>query len=286
MHLAAGLALRLSVASKHIRFVGRASNATPRFGRQQTLIGGIANRIDAIKYRAMDRIIAVSHELAEDLVTRLHLPAERITVIPNGIDLTSVRQLMAEPLEDSWFAASEPPVIISAGRLSKQKNYELLIEAFALLRQKIPMRLVILGDGSRKMRERLISKAVLLNVDRDVKLIGYEANPLRYFARGHLFVLTSLWEGASNVLLEALACGCPVVATDCPTGVRELLGYGRVGTITPPGDAAALAKAVDSLLRVPRNSVELQAHAAKFDLRDMLRMYLDVIHKEVAAFRR
>lgn len=271
-HLAASLAYRLAGQPAATRFMGRASNATPRLGWPG--LSAIANAVDALKYRDMHRVIAVSHELAHDLHHRLAIADERIVVIPNGVDSEGIAKLAADPLDDPWFAAGAPPVVISAGRLSRQKNYALLIDAFARLRAARTARLVILGEGSDKARQGLMSRAEALGVAADVRLHGFEANPMRYFARADVFVLSSLWEGASNALLEAMACGCPVVTTDCPTGVREQMDGGRIGPIVPMNDADALAHAIEARLAAPRDSAMLKQQAARFDQTRMLADYL------------
>ncbi len=242
--------------------------------------GTIANFVDAMKYREMHHIIAVSQELAEDMTNYLGVDAARISVIPNGIDVDQVQRQAAEPLDDSWFSPGFPPVIISAGRISRQKNYELLLDAFALLRRKHPVRLVILGDGPSRARQVLLERAARLGVSEDFRLPGYEPNPMRYFRRAGLFVLSSRWEGASNVLLEALACGCPVVATDCPTGVREQLDDGRIGPIVPINDPELLASAMARRLEEPRASEGLIEYIARFDHDRMLRAYEELLISE------
>jgi glycosyltransferase involved in cell wall biosynthesis len=280
-HFAAGLAYRWAGRPPATRFLGRASNATPRLGRYGTQAGTIANFIDAMKYREMHRIIAVSHELAEDMTKYLGIDAARISVIPNGIDVAQVERQAAEPLEDPWFSPGGPPVIISAGRISRQKNYELLLDAFALLRKRYSARLVILGDGPPRARQALLDRAARLGVSEDFRLPGYEPNPMRYFSRAGLFVLSSRWEGASNVLLEALASGCPVVATDCPTGVREQLDNGRIGPIVPINDPEALASAMGRRLEESRGSEGLIEYVARFDHDRMLLAYEQLVKSEV-----
>jgi glycosyltransferase involved in cell wall biosynthesis len=280
-HLASGLAYRWAGRPAATRFLGRASNATPRLGRYWAQAGTLANFIDAMKYREMHHIIAVSHELAEDMTKYLGIDAARISVIPNGIDVAQVERQAAEPLDDPWFSLGGPPVIISAGRISRQKNYELLLDAFALLRRKHPARLVILGDGPPRARQALLNRAARLGVSEDFRLPGHEANPMRYFSRAGLFVLSSRWEGASNVLLEALACGCPVVATDCPTGVREQLDNGRIGPIVPINDPEALASAMARRLEEPRDSEGLIEYVARFDHDRMLLAYERLFKSEV-----
>jgi glycosyltransferase involved in cell wall biosynthesis len=280
-HLAAGLAYRWAGRPPATRFLGRASNATPRLGRYRNQAGAIANFIDAMKYREMHHVIAVSHELAEDMTKYLGIDAARISVIPNGIDVAQVERAAAEPLDDPWFSPGVPPVIISAGRISRQKNYELLLDAFALLHRTHPARLVILGDGPPRARQALLDRAARLGVSEDFKLPGFERNPMRYFSRAGLFVLSSRWEGASNVLLEALACGCPVVATDCPTGVREQLDNGRIGPIVPINDPEALARAMARRLEEPRGSEGLVEYVGRFDHEHMLLAYETLFKSEI-----
>jgi glycosyltransferase involved in cell wall biosynthesis len=279
-HFAAGLAYRLAGSPSSVRFIGRASNATPRLGRQDNLLGTVANRLDAVKYNGMHQIVAVSRELADDLILRLRIPSERVSVIPNGIDVAQIARLAAEPLDDHWFTPDAPPVIISAGRLSKQKNYPLLIEAFARVRRQRPARLIVLGEGTRAAGDLLLRQARRLGVADDVRLPGYEPNPMRYFARARVFVLSSLWEGASNVLLEALACGCPVIATDCPTGVRELLDDGRAGEIVPIGDSGALAQAILAKLKAVPIAKSPEAYAARFNLDRSLDGYIHLFRNQ------
>lgn len=271
-HLASGLAYARAGRPATVRFMGRASNATPK--TRLPLIAGLASFADAFKYREMNPVIAVSRELAGDLAARLGIPPARIAVIPNGVDIAAIEARAAEPLDDPWFADGGPPVIVSAGRLSRQKNYELLIAAFAMLRQRQAARLIILGDGSPKKRAALEAQIARLGLAADVRLHGFEANPMRYFAASALFVLSSRWEGASNVLLEAMACGCPIVATDCPTGVREQLDGGRLGPLVPSGDVRALANAMTARLALPRNSDALRDQARRFDHATMLEAYL------------
>lgn len=270
-HWAAGPAYARAGRPSSTRLMGRASNAPP--DRALPLLGPLAQGWDARKYKEMHTVVAVSRELAEMLSRDLKVPAQKIVTIPNGIDVAGVEKLAAEPFDDPWFADGAPPVIVGAGRLSRQKNFPLLIEAFTLLRRQRPARLLILGDGPAKSKAALTELAARLGVAADVRIAGYEPNPMRVFARAGLFVLSSLWEGASNVLLEAMACGCPVVAVNCPTGVKEQLDGGRIGPIVPMNDAPALARAMEERLSAPRASEVLKQQARTFDEEEMLRGY-------------
>ena len=147
-------------------------------------------------------------------------------------------------------------MILSAGRLSAQKDFPTLIRAFAALRATRDARLVILGgataDGKTEVRQQdLVALAEGLGVASDLCLLGFMPNPYAYMARARIFALSSAWEGFGNVLVEALACGCPVVSTDCPHGPAEILDGGRYGRLVPVGDDAAMAEAMADVLVSP-----------------------------------
>lgn len=279
LHIATGCAYRRAGRPTTTRFIGRASNAPPRIAGRIPILGRMVNAIDAFKYRDMDTIVAVSEELAGELHGRLGIDRRKIATIPNGVDIGNIRARAAEPLDDPWFAPGAPPVIMGAGRLVRQKNFPLLIEAFAVLRSRRPARLVILGEGSSTARGRLLALTRRLAVAGDVRLQGFEPNPMRFMSRAALFILTSRWEGASNVLLEAMACGCPVVAVDCPTGVKEQLAGGRIGPIVSPLDPPTLAAAMAQRLDLPRNAADLRRHAASFNQDTMMSAYDDIIRR-------
>ncbi|MCY4489744.1 MAG: glycosyltransferase [Deltaproteobacteria bacterium] len=143
-----------------------------------------------------------------------------------------------------------PPVILSAGRLSAQKDYPTLIKAFSRVAEERPCRLIILGEGRRRRRlERLLKNLGL--TDR-ASLPGWVDNPFAFMSRAALFVLSSRYEGLPGVLIQALACGSPCVSTDCPTGPAEILRGGELGPLVPVGDPLPLAEAMTSVLERPR----------------------------------
>jgi glycosyltransferase involved in cell wall biosynthesis len=193
-------------------------------------------------YPWADRITAVSEGVADDLAQAAGIPRERIQVIYNPVVTPEFKAKTEAPLDHPWFAPGEPPVVVGAGRLTIQKDFPALIRAFARVRQARPARLLILGEGE----ERSALEAVVrqLGVERDVSLPGFVSNPYPYMRRAALFVLSSRWEGLPGVLIEAMYCGARLVATDCPSGPREILADGRYGQLVPVGDVAALADAV------------------------------------------
>jgi glycosyltransferase involved in cell wall biosynthesis len=200
-------------------------------------------------YPWADGIVAVSRGVAEDLLKNTRIPAAKIKVIHNPIVTKGLLDRSREPVDHPWFQPGEPPVIIGAGRLSSQKAFHILIEAFALVRREQQCRLVILGEGSE--RSRLESLTEQLRIAGDVDLPGFVENPHAWVAKSSLFVLSSFYEGFGNVLVEALAVQTPVVSTDCPSGPSEILGGGRFGRLVPPGDKDALAAAILEALADP-----------------------------------
>lgn len=225
-------------------------------------------------YPRADAIVAVSEGAAEDLATFLRLDRARIIVIHNPVVSPRLATLAAQPLDHPWFAAGEPPVVLGAGRLSAAKDFPTLLRAFAALRARRRARLVILGEGEEGAR--LEALAAVLGVSADVGFPGYVDNPWRYMRRAAVFALSSRWEGFGNALVEAMACGAAVVATDCPHGPREILEGGRHGLLVPPGDVAALAAALESQIDRP-SGTGAAARAESFSVESALDSYARVL---------
>ncbi|MCS6924915.1 MAG: glycosyltransferase [Candidatus Binatia bacterium] len=226
-------------------------------------------------YPWADAIVAVSHGVADDLALVAHLPRDSIRTIYNPTVHPQITEKARAPLSHPWFAPGTPPVLLGVGRLEAQKDFPTLLRAFARVRAARPLRLLILGEG-RKRRE-LETLAKTLGVAADVALPGFVDNPYAYMARAAVFVLSSAWEGLSNVLIEALACGCPVVSTDCPSGSAEVLAHGRYGPLVPVGDDAALARAIVAVLDTPPDRDTLRARAACFSVERAVEQYLEVL---------
>jgi glycosyltransferase involved in cell wall biosynthesis len=222
-------------------------------------------------YAQADAIVAVSDGVAHDLAAWTGLPRARIETIYNPVVGAQLLRLQSEPVEHPWFRPGGPPVIMSAGRLSRAKDHPTLIRAFARVRRRRPARLVIFGRGKSEAKTaksiaRLQALARELGVAQDVALPGFVANPIAYMARSALFALSSINEGLPGVLIQALACGCPVVSTDCPSGPAEILAGGRYGRLVPPGDDRALAAAIAATLDAPPPAGLLRARAALFSV--------------------
>ena len=201
-------------------------------------------------YPWADACVAVSDGVAADLSRCALLPRSRITTIYNPLMTDDILRKVPMPLLHPWFAAGAPPVILGAGKLNAHKDFPTLLRAFARVRVQHPARLMILGEGPHRAElERL---ARTLDIVADTSMPGFVENPYAYMARAAVFALSSSYEGLPTVLIEALACGCPVVSTDCPSGPREILDKGKYGRLVSVGDDAALAQAIcDTLNHVP-----------------------------------
>jgi glycosyltransferase involved in cell wall biosynthesis len=200
-------------------------------------------------YPWADGITAVSEGVASDLTRAVQLSPSHIQVIYNPI-VTPVLQKKSEaPLEHPWFKIGEPPVVLGVGRLTAQKAFDVLIEAFARVRKSLPARLLILGEGEE--RSTLKAQIRHLGLDQDVDMPGFVSNPYPFMAHAALFVLSSRWEGLPTVLVEAMSLQTPVIATDCPSGPQEILRNGRYGQLVPVDDPDALALAIQNSLTNP-----------------------------------
>lgn len=222
-----------------------------------------------------DAIVAVSNGVATDLCGFLGLAGEQIKVLYNPVLSDDLFVRMDEPLQHRWFCEAGAPVILAVGSLIARKDYATLLHAFARVQQQRPARLIILGEGeARAELEQLIERLGLVAA---VDLPGFVSNPYPYFRRAKLFVLSSRWEGLPTNVIEALACGCPVVATDCPSGAREILGDGRFGRLVPVGDPEAMAQAMLATLDEPPCRERLRQRAMDFHVERVVDRYRDVL---------
>ncbi len=225
-------------------------------------------------YSKTDAVVAVSGGVANILAEKLGLPQNHIRVVYNPIITPKLLELSRAPVDHSWFNSGEPPVILGVGRLTPQKNFHLLIKAFAKLRMKRRARLMILGEGP--LRAELEALAQELKVDKDLLLPGFMENPYAYMRRASLFVLSSGWEGFGNVIVETMACGTPVVSTDCVSGPAEILENGKWGTLVSVGDIDGLAQAMNDTLDSPKNSYA-EARANEFSCDKAVEIYLSIL---------
>ena len=226
---------------------------------------------------AKNAIIANSKETADDLTKLTGKTAEYIynpTLSDNYEELANI------PVEHPWFQ-SEIPVIIGVGRLALPKGFDTLIRAFAILQKNMDARLVILGEGDK--REELNDMINELKLQNKVWMPGYEKNPYRFIKKSNLFVLSSLFEGLPNVLIEALALGVPCVSTRCKSGPREILLEGKGGYLVDVGNAQQMAEAMEKALVDKKNTERMLQTAMnmlyRFTPQEVGKQYLEVIER-------
>jgi glycosyltransferase involved in cell wall biosynthesis len=231
-------------------------------------------------YGWADKVIAVSEGVAADTAKITALPPEHIVVVRNPVVTPEILALAEQDPGHPWLERGRPPVILGAGRLTRQKDFPTLMRAFASVRAQQSCRLIILGEGRERAEIQSLSRR--LGVAEDVSLPGFVENPYAYMARSALFVLSSAWEGSPNVLTEALALGVPVVSTDCPSGPREILQSGRYGYLVPVGTSGALAEAMAATLANPPAPEFLQQAAQPYLSEASARAYLQALGWERA----
>lgn len=210
-----------------------------------------------IIYPWADGIVAVSAGVANDLQSLLKLDSRQLKVINNPVVNQDLYRMSEDILEHPWFRPGAPPVILGAGRLALQKDFATLIKAFAQVRRQRDCRLLILGEGPERQTLQMLVEELGL---RDaVSMPGFIPNPFPYMRRAKLLVLSSRHEGLPNVLIQAMALGTPVVATDCPSGPAEILENGKFGPLVAIGDTKALVSAITSILpRMPCDATRAQ----------------------------
>jgi glycosyltransferase involved in cell wall biosynthesis len=197
--------------------------------------------------RRADALTCVSKDMVKQYQQVFASPPH--VCVYNIVDDARSRGRLQEPVDHPWLANKSTPVLVAAGRLAPWKGFADLIEAMALLSSKRKVRLLIFGDGP--LRTELQGLIDARGLDDVVQLVGYVENPLKYFARAEVFVLSSHVEGLPNVLVEAMMCGCTPVSTDCPTGPREVLQDGKYGYLVPIRNPQAMANGIEQALNAP-----------------------------------
>ena len=231
-------------------------------------------------YPSADHIIAVSDGVADSIAERTAVKRENITVLYNPIEIDSIRAQARRGVDDEWIANDDLDVVLSVGRLTEQKDLRTWLEAFERVHARKPdTRAIIAGKGP--MREELQAYVERLGLADVVSIPGYVENAYGYMDGADVFFLSSRYEGLPSVLIEALACGCPVVATDCPSGPKEILEDGAYGRLRPVGDADGLAEAIIESLNEPTRGEALSARADDFASGPVLDRYERFLEEHV-----
>lgn len=222
-------------------------------------------------YPHADGIVAISRGVQSDIENWIALPPGHVRTIYNPVVTKELLELATAPVPHAWLAEGGIPVILGAGRLTAQKDFPTLIKSFATVRKNRRCRLVIIGEG--ELRGDLESLIAELNLCDDVLMPGFIQNPFPWMKGADLFVFSSIFEGLGGVLIQAMACGAPVISTNCPSGPSEILEDGKWGRLVPVGDVAALAEAIELTLDEPRHP-DVRQRAAFFSDKRSVDEYL------------
>jgi len=272
------------ISGREVKIVLRSPNYVSVMLRQIPFYTRLVARYS---YRRADMIITTTRMMSHDLQDKFGIPAHKLRLIYNPLDLESIRTQSKYAVEHPWFhnkSGVKKPIIISMGRLVKQKGFSDLIRAFAIVKRRLPARLVILGQGKKVGQLQELAQSI--GVARDVLFCGFQPNPYKYLANSSVFVLSSYWEGFPNSLVEAMACGIPVISTDCPSGPVEIIEPGKNGLLVPVKDPGALAEAVLRVLEDGKLSRRLandaQRRSMDFSIVNIVKKY-EHMFKDVSA---
>lgn len=210
-------------------------------GTYRLIYGTLIRRL----YRQADCIVALSEGVRSELISQFHVPESKAFVINNPVDVAHVQMRSAEPIEDTLLSDGVP-IILSVGRLSPEKNHQLLLRAFAIVTMRQNAKLALIGQGPLEHDLRELARK--LGIEDKVVFLGWQDNPFMYMSRAAVFAMSSDYEGFGNVLVEAMACGCPVVSTNCSFGPSEILENGKYGILVPVENEQALAEGICQVL--------------------------------------
>lgn len=211
-------------------------------------------------YRTADSIVAVSEHIRRNLIEKFSVAEASVHVIRNPVNLKEIVRLSAEKVDDDLFCGGFS-IILSVGRLSKEKGGEYLLRAFSLIKGKTAAKLVMIGQGREEQNLKQLS--IQLGIDKDLVFLGYRTNPYKYMKASTVFVLPSLYEGFGLALIEAMVCGTPVISTRSYEGIENIVEHEKTGLLVDVGDAEAMADAMLRLLNDSKLRRNMAAEAVK-----------------------
>lgn len=274
--LAAAIAHALA-GTDTLLFVREAS--TPSSRQRRSVKARAVGCLMRWTYDRSEGVLAVSEGVARDLVRTEGVAPDKLATLFSPVVTPDIAELARVDPQHAWFTTEGPPVILGAGSLRPEKDFPTLIAAFAKLRETVTARLVILGDGSQRSELERLARAT--GLEDDIDMPGFARNPFAFMARASVFVLSSVVEGLPGVLIQAMACGCPVVSTDCPSGPAEVLEGGRLGRLVPMRDPERLASAIAATLQSPPDTMALRRRASAYSADRVVSAHLALFERAV-----
>lgn len=264
------------LAGKRTHLIIREDNSpTASFSYNRALKAKVIPPLMRRLYKRAGTIVAVSHGVADDLAGFAHLDREQIEVIWNPVVDEDLLAKAEGPLPEDFQFLEEEPFLVAVGALIEQKNFQGLLRSFRGLQDREDLQLLILGEGP--LRQELEALRRELNLEDRVHLPGFVSNPYAFMRRSEAFVLSSHFEGLPTVLIEAVACGAPIVSTRCPSGPEEILESGRYGILVPPNDVEALRAGIEECLSKEQDREFIASRGAAFTRERSVESYLDLI---------
>jgi len=278
VNIAAVIARKISRVKTKI-ILREASTLGDERNSNLSLWEGIINTAARIVYSAGDEFVAQSYGSADDLINYTGINQEKVHVIYNPVVDDDIYTEAEKKSGNAWVDEGYD-YIISAGRITPSKDFTTLILAFNELINNCNMRLIIIGKQNEKDEYDKLSNVIdNLGLKAIVSLPGFVQNPFPYYKHAKLLVSSSKLEGLPGTLIQAMACGCPVVSTDCPSGPSEILGKGKYGLLSPVGDYSQLAENMIKTLNNPLSSEMLAKRALEFTVEKAVDKYMKVIEK-------
>jgi len=280
MAVAAGVKARMPQLPLVIRASSHPRRPIPWRRVRHRLLEPIRRTRRRQRYSAADLVIAVAEDVGS--AVREMAPEVPVVVLPSPVITPSFLEGLGDPPDHPWID-EEVPIALAVGRFAIPKDFPTLLRAFAGVRSQRELRLVLLGDGPKRYRQELVDLARELGCKDDVDFPGWTSNVAGWLAAAAVFVSTSIWEGSPGAVIEALAAGCPIVATDCPGDTRQLLGNGRLGGLAPIGDPSRIAALIERQLDDPPDPETLKAGAAAYFEESAAAAHLEALDRFLAS---
>lgn len=271
-------ALAIRLARVNTKLILRHPNMLyPEGGKRLSFYSRVSKKLAIWAAKKADVLVLTSKAMKGELLEHSDFDGSKVKIIHNPVPIDEIQLKAKEKSGHEWLDNKNVPVVLAVGRLSYQKNFESLIRAFAGLRERRESRLIILGEGEERAKlENLVEE---FKIQEYVSMPGFVSNPYSYMSRCDVFVLPSRWEGFPNVLVEAMACGAKVIATDCPGGAAEILENGKWGSLIPVNEFEALVRSLSAGVQTNKR-FDVSSRVEDFSVEYIVEKYIRVLFNE------